>query len=119
MESHERTAIMTMSLFTLVLFWKMARRFQMPAQELALTRALAVFGLVGLVWTGVLGGRLMFSHAAGITTETLEAEIRNREAGHEHAPGEEHEPAPLPASGADTTKAAPHTHPPGTPPHNH
>lgn len=110
MESHEKVAIMTMSLFTIVLIWKMARRFQMPFQELALTRALGVFGLVGLVWTGVLGGRLMFSHAAGIKTETLEAEIRNREAAHEHAPGD---------STAVDSMRQPHVDPPGTPPHKH
>ena len=105
MEKHEKMAIMTMSLFTIVLIWKMARRFVLPASEQALTRALSIVGLLGLVWTAVLGGRLMFLHAAGIPTETLEAEIRNREAGHEHEPG-------------DTTKT-PHVDPPGTPPHNH
>lgn len=121
MEKHENIALITMSLFTIVLIWKMARRFQMPSQELAITRFLSVIGLAGLVWTGVLGGRLMFEHAAGIPTPTLQTEIENREAGHEHAPGEEHD-EPM---GADTSKARPdtakatHTHPPGTPPHAH
>jgi uncharacterized membrane protein len=105
MESHERIAIMTMTLFTIVLIWKMARRFTMPAQELALTRALSIVGLVGLVWTAVLGGKLLFEHAAGIPTQTLQTEVQNRAAGHEHE------------AGADTTKA--HVDPPGTPPHNH
>ena len=122
MEKHEDMALMTMGLFTIVLVWKMARRFQMPAQELALTRALSVVGILGLIWTGILGGRLVFEHAAGIPTKALQAEIEDREAGHHHEAGEEHEhqteadtikPAP-----ADTAKA-PHTHPPGTPPHSH
>jgi uncharacterized membrane protein len=121
MEKHENIALITMSLFTIVLIWKMARRFQMPSQELAISRFLSVIGLAGLAWTGVLGGRLMFEHAAGIPTSTLQAEIRNRVEGHEHAPGEEHDE---PMMGADTTKARAdttkaHPHPPGTPPHRH
>ena len=123
MEKHRSMALMTMALFTIVLIWKMARRFQMPAQELALTRALSIVGLLGLAWTGVLGGNLMFKHAAGIPTTTLQAEIENREEGHQHAPGEEHD-EPM-AGGTDSTKAAgdtakaTHAHPPGTPPHKH
>ena len=120
MEKHEKMALITMSLFTIVLIWKMARRFQMPSQELAITRFLSVVGVAGVVWTGVLGGRLMFEHAAGISTPTLQREIQNRTAGHEHAPGEEHD-----EMGADSAKAAgdtvkaTHVDPPGTPPHKH
>ena len=114
MEKHEKIALMTMSLFTIVLIWKMARRFQMPSQELALTRALSVVGILGLVWTGVLGGKLVFEHAAGIPTPTLQAEIQNRAPGHTHEELEQRE-----RTGADTTKTAPHVDPPGTPPHKH
>ncbi|PYP40926.1 MAG: hypothetical protein DMD48_01850 [Gemmatimonadetes bacterium] len=113
MEKHEDMALMTMALFTVVLGWRLIRRFQMPSQELALTRMLSVVGIAGLVWTGLLGGRLVFDHAAGIPSKTLQAEIENRAAGHNHDPGEEHEHEAAPA---DTTKAT-HTHPPGTPPH--
>ncbi|HEY3220724.1 MAG TPA: DUF2231 domain-containing protein [Gemmatimonadales bacterium] len=112
MEKHENMALLTMGLFTAVLVWRLIRRFQMPAQELALTRMLSIIGIAGLVWTGILGGRLMFQHAAGIPTETLQAELENREAGHQHEPGEAH------GAPADTVKAT-HTHPPGTPPHSH
>jgi uncharacterized membrane protein len=123
MEKHENLALISMSVFTVVLLWKMARRFQMPPQELAITRFLSVIGVAGLVWTGVLGGRLMFDHAAGISTPTLQIEIQNRTAGHEHAPGEEHD-GPM-GGGADSAKTlsdtakATHPHPPGTPPHKH
>jgi uncharacterized membrane protein len=129
MEKHENMALLTMGLFTVVLAWRLFRRFQMPAQELAFTRMLSVVGLLGLVWTGVLGGRLMFQHAAGIPTRTLQAEIENRELWHEHEPGEEdeHEDEAADSTKTDTTKTdttkakttAPHTHPPGTPPHSH
>ncbi len=118
MEKHENMALITMSLFTVVLGWRLIRRFQMPAQELVLTRVLSVIGIAGLVWTGILGGRLVFEHAAGIPSRTLQAEIENREEGHQHEAGEEHEQAA--DSLSDTTKrTAPHTHPPGTPPHSH
>lgn len=126
MEKHENIALITMSVFTIVLIWKMARRFQMPPQEQAITRFLSVIGVAGVIWTGALGGRLVFEHAAGIPTSTLQTEIQNRAAGHEHAPGEEHDEHDEPmAGGADSTKAAgdtvkaTHTHPPGTPPHKH
>jgi uncharacterized membrane protein len=120
MERHEQMAIITMALFTIVLIWKMARRFQMPPQELALARALSVVGILGLVWTGILGGKLVFEHAAGIPTRTLQAEVQDRAAGHVHKEGEEHEHGAPADSVSDTTKAAaPHTHPPGTPPHTH
>ncbi len=79
MDKHEDMALLTMGLFTVVLVWRLARRFQMPTQELALTRALSIVGILGLVWTGVLGGRLVFDHAAGIPAKTLQAEIENRE----------------------------------------
>jgi len=120
MEKHENMALLTMALFTVVLAWRLFRRFQMPAQELAYTRMLSIVGLLGLVWTGVLGGRLVFQHAAGIPSKVLQAEIENRAEGHEHQPGEEHEHGTMDSTKTDTTKTtAPHTHPPGTPPHSH
>ena len=65
----------------------MLRRFGLPPQEQLITRALSIVGLVGLVWTGILGGKMAFEHAAGVPTKTLQAEILDRAAGHEH---EEH-----------------------------
>ena len=119
MEKHENMALMTMGVFTVVLGWRLIRRFQMPRQELALTRMLSVVGILGLVWTGILGGRLVFDHAAGIPSRTMQAELENREEGHHHEPGEEHEHDVT----ADTVKAdsvkPTHTHPPGTAPHSH
>ena len=84
----------------------------LTAQELAYTRMLSIVGLVGLVWTGVLGGRLVFQHAAGIPSKVLQAEIENRAERHEHGT--------MDSTKTDTTKTtAPHTHSPGTPPHSH
>jgi len=109
MELHERQALITMSTFTAILVWKMYRRFALPKLEELVTRVLAIFGVVGICYTGAAGAKLLFEHAAGIPTKTIEAEVQNRTGGHQHEPGEEH---------ADSAKAG-HVDPPGTPPHKH
>src|SRR2546427_9963717 len=117
METHETLALTTMGIFTAVLAWKLFRRSKLTGAEEAGLRVLSLAGLVTIVWTGVLGGEVMFEHAAGISNATMQQEMENREAGHHPQGGEggEHEPA----APADTAKAARHTHPPGTPPHKH
>ena len=117
METHETLALTTMGIFTAVLAWKLFRRSKLTSAEEAGLRVLSVAGLVTIVWTGVLGGKLMFEHAAGIPNAVMQTEMENREAGHHHEEGEaeEHEHA----APADTAKAARHTHAPGTPPHKH
>lgn len=119
MERHEAFALASMIAFTVVLLWKMWRRFEIGGAEATVLRVVTLVALALIVQTGLLGGRLVFDHAAGIPTTTLETEVRNRTAGHEHAPGEEHDPvAPADsAMNADSTK--PHPHPPGTKPHGH
>ncbi len=117
METHETLALTTMGIFTAVLVWKLFRRSKLTGAEETGLRVLSVAGLVTVVWTGVLGGKLMFEHAAGIPNATLQAEIENREAGHHHEAGETEEQEH--AAPADTAKGAGHTHPPGTPPHKH
>jgi len=98
MEKHETMALLTMSLFTIVLIWKMAPAFQSRRRSWRL-RARSASSLGGTHLDRGAGGRLMFQHAAGIPTQTLQAEIQDRAAGHAHE------------EGADTTNAT-HTHPP-------
>jgi uncharacterized membrane protein len=117
MEQHERQALVTMGIFTVILAWKMYRRFALPRVEELVTRVLSVFGVAGIIYTGAAGGKMVFEHGAGIPTKTLEAEVQNRAAGHEHEPGEEDEEHEHGAP-ADTAKAT-HVDPPGTPPHKH
>ena len=114
METHETLALTTMGIFTAVLAWKLFRRSKLTGVEEAGLRVLSAAGLVTIVWTGVLGGKLMFEHAAGIPSAAMQTEIENREAGHGHEAGKagEHEHA-------DSAKSAGHTHAPGTPPHKH
>lgn len=114
---HEKLALFTMGVFTVVLVWKLWRRFQLGGVEDRVLKLLMVVGLVLLVRTGMEGGEMVFDHAAGVPTTKLEAEIKDREAGHHHEPGEaddhDHD-----APGHDSTAPA-HVDPPGTPPHSH
>ena len=123
MERHERLAYITMGVFTVVLVWKMLRRFSLPPAEEWATRALSVLGVAGIVWVGAIGGKLMFEHAAGLKSAVMEAEMRDRRAGHEHEPGEaDHVDAPgTPGSMAGTgdTAQQPHVDSPGAKPHTH
>src|SRR6266480_3389643 len=117
METHETLALITMGIFTAVLAWKLFRRSKLTGAEEAGLRVLSGAGFVTIVWTSVLGGKLMFEHAAGIPNAAMQQEMENREAGHHHEAGEaeEHEHA----APADTAKQGGHTHAPGTPPHQH
>ncbi len=109
MEQHERLAIVTMSIFTVILAWKMYRRFALPGVEELATRVLSIVGVAGVIYTGVIGGKMMFEHAAGVPTKTMEAEIQNRAAGHEHMDGDEDEEHEHGAP-ADTSKTPAHKH---------
>lgn len=116
METHETLALTTMGIFTAVLAWRLFRRAKLTNAEDAGLRVLSVAGLVTVIWTGVVGGKLVFEHAAGIPNAMMQAELKDRAAGHHHEPGEpdedEHEHA-------DSSKDSSHAHAPGTPPHKH
>ena len=73
-----------------------------------------VLPMVLIIATGVYGGKLMFEHAAGIPTKTMQAEMQDREKAHHHEEGEaeEHE---HPSAGTDTT----HHDASGTSSHTH
>ncbi len=111
METHETLALVTMGVFTAVLGWKLWRRFNVTPLEDMVLRVLSVAGLVLVILTGVWGGKMMFEHAAGIPTKTMQTEMENREAGHHH----EGEADERESAGSDTS----HQHAPGTPPHAH
>ncbi|HEX2648089.1 MAG TPA: DUF2231 domain-containing protein [Candidatus Dormibacteraeota bacterium] len=88
METHETLALTTMGIFTVVLVWRLVRRTAITTREEALLRVLGVAGLVTVVWTGAVGGRLVFEHSAGISTAVMKAELEDRAAGHHHDAGE-------------------------------
>src|SRR2546423_14200485 len=87
METHETLALTTMGIFTVVLAWKLFRRARLTAPEEAGLRLLSAAGLVTGVWTGVLGGKLVFEHAAGGPAAALEAGIGGPAARRPHEAG--------------------------------
>jgi uncharacterized membrane protein len=119
METHETLAFVTMGIFTAVLAWKLVRRARLTGLEEAALRLLSIAGFVTVIWTATVGGKMMFEHAAGSSTATLWAELKDRQAGHHHHPGEAEEEEHEHAAPADSAKAATHTHAPGTPPQEH
>ena len=106
MELHEKLALITMAIFTLILVWQLWRRFNPGAAESAVLRVLMVAGLAVLIWTGKVGGQMYFEHAAGVPTATMQAELQDRARGHHHHPGEaddddhDHDAPPAPADSA-------------------
>jgi uncharacterized membrane protein len=118
METHELLGLVTLGIFGILAVWRLFRENRMGAAERAMTLAAALGGAGVLLATSIYGGRLVFDHAAGIPTDVLEEEGRQRGAGHAHEPGEAHEHAPA-TSSAPMDSAPAHVDPPGTPPHPH
>jgi uncharacterized membrane protein len=115
METHERLAFVTLGIFSVLAVWRIWRERRMGTTERALALALALGGAGVLIATAQYGGRLVFDHAAGIPSEVLTSEIRERAEDHQHAvpaAGDSGAPATAPA-GSD------HVDPPGTPAHEH
>ena len=133
METHELLAFVTLGIFGLLAVWRIWRERRMGTAERSLALALTLGGAGVLMATANYGGRLVFDHAAGISTDVLTAEAQQRTGGHEHAPGEEHgdedddadgERPPAASMAGDSAAASPpapgnHVDPPGTPPHSH
>lgn len=123
MERHKTMAIAVTVMFSALAAWRIWRRGRMGTQERPTYLAAVVMSALILFWTAHLGGTIVFRHGGGIPTDVLEAAMADREAGHTHAPGEEHDDsdasAPADSMAADTTAATDHVDPPGTPEHEH
>src|SRR5258707_4553971 len=63
MEQHERRALVTMGIFTVILAWKLYRRFALPALEEWGKRVLSIIGGVGVVYVAAPRGELALEHA--------------------------------------------------------
>jgi uncharacterized membrane protein len=124
MESHETWAIAVSVTFALLAAWRIWRKGVLGPQERPTYLFAATVGALGIIYVAHLGGTIVFRHAGGVPTAALQEAMTERTQEHEHAPGEEHEPAAptdstATAATADTAAKAGHTHPPGTPPHEH
>ncbi|MBI2073897.1 MAG: DUF2231 domain-containing protein, partial [Gemmatimonadetes bacterium] len=118
MERHETWAIAVSVAFALLAAWHIWRKGVLGPQERPTYLVAATVGALGIIYVAHLGGTIVFRHAGGVPTPALQQALKERTQEHEHAPGEEPEqaaPADTAAAEADTG----HTHPPGTPPHQH
>ncbi|MBI2402166.1 MAG: DUF2231 domain-containing protein [Gemmatimonadetes bacterium] len=118
MEQHETWAIAVSVAFALLAAWRIWRKGVLGPQERPTYLVAATVGALGIIYVAHLGGTIVFRHAGGVPTPALQQALKERTQEHEHAPGEEPEqaaPADTAAAEADTG----HTHPPGTPPHQH
>lgn len=138
MEHHEKLAYITLGTFAVAALWRLLRERRMGGGERFAALLVTLGGLVSLTYTGHHGGQLVFEHAAGIADSTLTTILEERATRHEHAPGEEHDDSAAPvapaAASPDTVAPAdsvarpapnmhpapkrPHTHAPGTKPHD-
>jgi uncharacterized membrane protein len=120
METHETLAWFTLGAFAVVALWRLFRESKMASGERRAALALALAGAGVLAATGYYGGKLVFEHAAGISTAVLQDEMHERAEGHHHDGAEgdtDHDHPDSAAAVADTTPASGHTHAPGTLPH--
>ena len=122
METHELLGFVTLGVFAVLALWRIVRETRMGFRERLLGVLLSLAGAGVLVATGVYGGRLVFDHAAGVPTEVLQAELKERGTDHHHGADNGHSHSgPQPSTPApahvDPPGAAPHSHSPGTPPH--
>jgi len=111
METHETLAFIVLGLFALLALWRIVRRGVLGQREQAVFSTAGVIGVALLVFAAKLGGDLVFSHASGISNQTLRAVTEERAATHEHEPGvQAAPPAPAPDS-APATAAESTDHP--------
>ncbi len=109
METHETLAYIVLAIFGLLAVWRIVRRGTWGPKEQPVALTAAVIGAFILIYQGSLGGRLMFDHAVGITTERLQ-QIPAERIGHEHGEeeGERGAPAAMPGMpAAETAHAQP------------
>jgi uncharacterized membrane protein len=119
METHETLGLVTLGIFGLLALWRIVRERRMGSGERTAAVILTLAGAGVLFATGLYGGRLIFEHAAGIPTEVLQGELRERGTDHHHEAGEEQNSPAAVQDSAMKAPAADHVDPPGTPPHGH
>ncbi len=88
METHETLAFVTLGVFAVVAIWRLLRDTKMAGGERVAALVLALVGTGTLVATGVYGGKMVFEHAAGISSEVLEVEMQARMEEHHHEAGD-------------------------------
>ena len=112
METHETLAFIVLAIFGILAVWRIVRRGVWSEKEQPIALTAGVIGVLILLYTAMLGGKLVFDHALGVPTARLQA-IAAERAGHHH--DEDEEPA-APKAGTSALPAADTTHAhPGSP----
>jgi uncharacterized membrane protein len=106
METHETFAFIVLGIFGILAIWRILRRGVWREKEQPVALAAGVIGLAILLYTAMLGGKLVFDHGLGIPSSRLEG-IAAERGGHEHEDGESHQHAPGTAAATDTSHAHP------------
>lgn len=123
MERHQTLAIAATVLLVGLAAWRIWRRGRLPAGEHPMYLAVAVVGMLAIGWVAHLGGTMVYRYGGGVPTSVLREALEERAAGHSHAAGEEHDhadAAPPPSARGDSAEdSTGHSHPPGTPEHEH
>jgi uncharacterized membrane protein len=103
-ERHETLAIMATVFFGALAGWRIFRANNLPGKERPLYLGLSTVGLALLMWVGHLGGTLVFRQGLGVPSSVMTEALMDRDRGHAHAPGEEHDDtaaAEMPMDGDD------------------
>ncbi len=106
MNTHETLAFIVLGIFGILAIWRIVRSGVWREKEQPVALTAGVIGILILVYAAHLGGKLMFDHAVGITTQRLE-QIPAERAGHEHDEAKAMQMAPV--TPADSTHAVPDT----------
>ncbi len=107
METHETLAFIVLAIFGVLAIWRIVRRGVWSEKEQPIALTAGVIGIAILAYGAHLGGRLMFDHAVGVTTERLE-QIPAERMGHEHNEARTIQMAPA-APATDSTHPQPGT----------
>ena len=77
-DTHEMLAISVTVLFVGLAAWRIWRRNRFSVQEQQSYTMASVVGMLVLLWAAHLGGTMVYRHAAGIPTDILRAETKDR-----------------------------------------
>lgn len=98
MERHETLGVTVLAVFTALAAWRLVRRRSWGTAERSAALVGGIAGVAVLLYTSHLGGRLVFEHAIGIPSATLEEVLGARHDGdHDHG---------SPATAMDSTDSA-------------
>lgn len=112
LETHKTLAFIVLAVFGILAIWRIARRGVWSEKEQPIALTAGVIGIAILLYTAMLGGKLSFDHAMGVSTERLQAIQAERAAGHHHDEDEEAAPAaPKAATPGIPAADSAHAHP--------